>query len=57
MLGELYYMKRRFGYYFYDKDIKIVNSRPAIIVVDEESETYDDFFGVFLVGEFVVKNI
>ena len=50
LLGELYYMKRRFGYYFYDKDIRIVNNRPAIIVVDEESETYDDFFWRFFGG-------
>ena len=44
LLGELYYMKRRFGYYFYDKDIKIVNNRPAIYVIDEESETHDEYF-------------
>ena len=44
LLGEIYYMKRRFGYYFYDDDVRIVNSRPAIYVVDDESETHDDFF-------------
>ena len=35
LFGKMYYMKRRFGYYFYDHDIRIVNNRPAIYVNDE----------------------
>ena len=35
LLGKMYYMKRRFGYYFYDDDIRIVNNRPAIYVNNE----------------------
>ena len=56
LLGELYYMKKRFGYYFYDEDIRIVNNRPGIYVVDDESETHDDLFLFFLVILIIVKN-
>ena len=38
-LLEMYYMKRRFGYYFKEKDIEIVDNKPAIIVRDDD---FDD---------------
>ena len=43
-LLELYYMKRRFGYYFQEKDIEIVDNKPAIFVPND----IDDYKTIYL---------
>ena len=35
-------MKTKFGYYFKEKDIEIVNNKPAIIVRDDDDDDDDD---------------